>query len=189
MFGHCQNFEEKSEDFNLRKLISTYYTITVLSSATATTLESYFNKEEDVVLSVTKEEVDDLVESHIMGIKTGTPIPPPLSWYNTYTTNLDEGEAFIAINNSSRFLDIINAIYSFSISVNQSLNKFKTSITLIHMKYPKISFTPISYKLAVGFTSTTKLEVVDTQRDKKIGGIHGVIKSENGDIHLCQGQI
>ena len=181
VFANRTNFDIISWEFQLNKLLNTFATVVVLGSSPLSLLEGYFQGTESFVKQV-EAKVTDLIEKHMRDMSTGPPIPPALPRFNTYTTNLVEGEALRAINNSTRFSDVTNAIQCFCLAINKGIEYTKEACTRILHKNSKAKYTAVGFKVAWWYQKSSP-EVISVHPTSSPLEVIGHVKFDNGRPH------
>ena len=183
VFANRKCFDENSWNFQLSNLLTTLFSVLELSSLSLSDHEDYFKGDEAIVSNL-DQEVEYKVKKHFDDMTSqGPPIPPPLPRFNVYTTNLVEGEALRAINNSTRMADVTNAILCFCTSMNKTISSLNKDCNLILEQRSKIRNTPIGYKIAVEQYSSANMQLGDVSRTSTPNEVRGSFTSDDGRSH------
>ena len=186
VFANRSYFDIESWTFQLKLLLSTFYTVIVLSSAPSTKLEEYLNGIKKIETSV-KSQVQEKVSKHIKDMSAGPPVPPALRRFNTYTTNQVEGEALRAINNSTRLFDVANAIQSFCLTVNTSIASLNDEALKVVEGNSNTRYTPIAQKFGYQQYFSSKIELLDVNPiPGKRWSVSAICKSDNNLTHSVE---
>ena len=182
VFANRKKFDLQSWDFQLNQLLTTFLTVQVLAKVSATTLNSFLHGEPSVV-SELSERILLLRNKHLDEMKSGPPIPPPLPRFNTYTTNLVEGEALCALNNSSRFGDIYNAIYGFCSAVNTGIDYTRQACSRILQTNPKAKYTGVGCKVSWWYQNSSPVDLKEIHSTRNRLEVIALVKSASGQPH------
>ena len=182
VFANRRSFNEDSWNYQFPKLLFSLYLGKLLSRSAGETVSSYCHCVPETRRSI-DHLVSSMVNSHMKEIRTGIPTPPPpLPRFNQYTTNMAEGEALRAINNSSRLVDMFNAIQQFCFAVNDGLTKVKASMTRMTERNSDFRYTPIGYQVSSQQAKNTPegVEVMEIVKQTEKYHVSALMKTSGG---------
>ena len=184
VFANRRSFNEDSWNYQFPKLLFSLYLGKLLSRSAGETVSSYCQCVPETRRSI-DHLVSSMVNSHMKEIRMGIPIPPPLPRFNQYTTNMAEGEALRAINNSSRLVDVFNAIQQFCFAVNDGLTKVKASMTRMTERNSEFRYTPIGYQVSSkqAKNSPEGVEVMEVVKQTEKYHVSALMKTSGGGTY------